>query len=120
MSDLTVQNENSLQVDGQIYSLDTAPDYNDPLVQKEAKSVLGQLNLKDITENLDLCVELFYVAYNGVAGAKGGTIQAEVAVLQSQLAMLCNECVKTMGTFSSIIIFHQLFTNKEVWVHREI
>jgi chemotaxis protein histidine kinase CheA len=101
MSDLTVQNENSLQVDGQIYSLDTAPDYNAPLVQKEAKSVLGQLNLKDITENLDLCVELFYVAYNGVAGAKGGTIQAEVAVLQSQLAMLCNECVKTMGTFEA-------------------
>jgi|688.fasta_scaffold2449838_1 hypothetical protein len=37
-SELTVQNENSLQVDGKIYSLDTAPDYKDPLVQKEVGS----------------------------------------------------------------------------------
>lgn len=101
MSELTVQNQNSLEVDGKTYSLDIAPDYKDPLVQKEVKSVLGQLSLKDVTENLYLSVELFYVAYNGVAGARGGTIQAEIAELQSKLAMLCNECVKTMTTFDA-------------------
>lgn len=101
MSELTVQNQNSLKVNGKEYSLDTAPDYQDQLVQKEVKSVLGQLTLKDVTENLYLSVELFYVAYNGVAGARGGTIQAEIAELQSKLAMLCNECVKTMTTFDA-------------------
>lgn len=101
MSELTVQNQNSLEVGGKTYSLDIAPDYKDPLVQKEVKSVLGQLSLKDVTENLYLSVELFYVAYNGVAGARGGTIQAEIAELQSKLAMLCNECVKTMTTFDA-------------------
>jgi hypothetical protein len=104
-SELTVQKQNSLEVkvDGKkyIYSLDSVPDYKDPLVQKEVKSVLGQLSLKDVTENLYLSVELFYVAYNGVAGARGGTIQAEIAELQSKLAMLCNECVKTMTTFDA-------------------
>lgn len=101
MSESTVQNPNSLEVDGRTYSLDKAPGYEDPLVQQEVKRVLGTLSLKDVTENLDLSVELFYVAYNGVAGARGGTIQAEIAELQSKLAMLCNECVKTMTTFDA-------------------
>ena len=99
MSELTVQNQNSLEVDGRTYSLDKAPGYEDPLVQKELESVLGQLSLKDVTENLYLSVELFHVAYNGVAGARGGTIQSEIGELQSKLAILCNRCVTTMMDF---------------------
>lgn len=100
MSDITAEeDQNSLSVNGKTYSLSVAPDYGDQLVQQEVKSVLGHLSLKDVTENLYLSVELFYVAYNGVAGARGGTIQAEIAELQSNLALLCNECVKTMTTF---------------------
>ncbi|MBA0168529.1 hypothetical protein [Pectobacterium sp. CFBP8739] len=83
------------------YDLAKVPPFNDPLVQREKKSVLGQLSLNDITQNLDLSVELFYVAYHGVAGAKGGSLQAEIARLQSRLAMLCNECITTMTTFQS-------------------
>ncbi|WP_323660821.1 hypothetical protein [Pectobacterium versatile] len=83
------------------YDLAKVPPFNDPIVQREKKSVLGQLSLNDITQNLDLSVELFYVAYHGVAGAKGGSLQAEIARLQSRLAMLCNECITTMTTFQS-------------------
>lgn len=54
------------------YDLTQIPPFNDPLVQREKQSVLGQLSLNDITQNLNLSVELFYVAYHGVAGAKGG------------------------------------------------
>jgi hypothetical protein len=100
----TTEHDQSLsivKVNGKDYSLSVAPDYKDELVQQEVKSVLGQLSLKDITENLDLAVELFYVAYNGVAGAKGGTIQAEIADLQSQLARLSNDCILTMTEFQS-------------------
>ncbi|MGU6847991.1 hypothetical protein ACV2HT_19970 [Salmonella enterica subsp. enterica serovar Glostrup] len=43
--------------------------------------MLSQLSLNDITQNLNLSVELFYVAYHGVAGAKGGMLQAEIAKL---------------------------------------
>ncbi|MFP9443484.1 coiled-coil domain-containing protein [Pectobacterium brasiliense] len=83
------------------YDLAKTPPFNDPLVQREKQSVLGQLSLNDITQNLNLSVELFYVAYHGVAGAKGGTLQAEIARLQSRLAMLCNECIVTMTTFQT-------------------
>lgn len=83
------------------YSLAEIPSFNDPLVQREKERVLGQLSLNDITQNLNLSVELFYVAYHGVAGARGGKLQAEIARLQSRLAMLCNECVITMETFET-------------------
>ncbi|EJY7147444.1 hypothetical protein OGB99_004323 [Salmonella enterica] len=63
--------------------------------------MLSQLSLNDITQNLNLSVELFHVAYHGVAGAKGGVLQAEIAKLQSRLAMLCNECIITMATFQN-------------------
>jgi hypothetical protein len=103
MSEITTTEHNQtsplVKVNGKDYSLSVAPDYKDELVQQEVKSVLGQLSLEDITENLDLAVELFYVAYNGVAGAKGGTLQAEIADLQSKLALLSNECVLTMTEF---------------------
>lgn len=97
-----IEESNSIvTVDHRQYSLQKAPVFDDPLVQQEAKAVLGQLSLKDITQNLDLSVELFHVAYNGVAGARGGTLQADIAGLQSRLAMLCNDCVVTMTTFET-------------------
>ncbi len=101
MPDIKVKNPNSLEVEieGRVYDLSKIPEYKDLLVQKEVANVLNQLSLKDITENLYLTVELFYVAYNGVAGARGGTIQAEIASIQSDLALLCNECVETMTSF---------------------
>ncbi|GKX42236.1 hypothetical protein SOASR015_12700 [Pectobacterium carotovorum subsp. carotovorum] len=83
------------------YDLAKTPSFNDPLVQQEKQSVLRQLSLDDITQNLNLSVELFYVAYHGVAGVKGGSLQAEIARLQSRLAMLCNECIITMTTFQT-------------------
>ncbi len=101
MPDIKVKAPNSLEVEieGRVYDLSKIPEYKDLLVQKEVANVLNQLSLKDITENLYLTVELFYVAYNGVAGARGGTIQAEIASIQSDLALLCNECVETMTSF---------------------
>jgi hypothetical protein len=101
MGRIRVLDQNRIEENGKVYDLSIAPQYGDALVQEEVKSVLGQLSLKDVTENLDLAVELFFVAYNGVAGARGGTIQAEIAKLQSKLALLCNECVKTMATFQA-------------------
>ena len=93
-----MSDKKSLVVQGRTYNLTVAPDYQDPLVKAEVAKVLGQLSLKDVTDNLYLSVELIFVAYNGVAGAKGGTIQAEIQEIQSGLALLCNECVKTMTT----------------------
>ncbi len=101
MPDIKVKDPNSLKVEieGRVYDLSKIPEYKDLLVQKEVANVLNQLSLKDITENLYLTVELFYVAFNGVAGARGGTIQAEITSIQSDLALLCNECVETMTSF---------------------
>ncbi len=99
MPDIMIKDENSLEINGKVYCLSSPPEYTDALVQEEVESVISQLSLKDITENLYLTVELLFVAYNGVAGARGGTIQAEIASIQSGLALLCNECVKTMSDF---------------------
>lgn len=96
-----VENSYPVVIGDKKYNLAEVPAYTDPLVQKEKESVLGQLSLNEITQNLNLSVELFYVAYHGVAGAKKGTLQAEIAQLQSRLAMLCNDCISTMTTFEA-------------------
>ncbi|OMQ31939.1 hypothetical protein [Ensifer sp. 1H6] len=102
MPGISAEDSNAIvTVDHREYSLRTVPAFDDPLVQREAKAVMGQLSLKDVTQNLDLSVELFHVAYNGVAGAKGGALQADIAGLQSRLAMLCNDCVITMTSFEA-------------------
>ncbi|HEY3621414.1 MAG TPA: hypothetical protein VGL12_03280, partial [Roseiarcus sp.] len=86
----------SIVVNDRSYNLTERPSYDDPLVQSQVSTVLGQLSLNEVTDNLYLCVELIFVAYNGVAGAQGGKIQADVAGLQSKLALLCNDCLLTM------------------------
>jgi hypothetical protein len=91
----------SIVVNDRSYNLTERPSYDDPLVQSQVSTVLGQLSLNEVTDNLYLCVELIFVAYNGVAGAQGGKIQADVAGLQSKLALLCNDCLLTMTTFKS-------------------
>lgn len=93
--------KNTLIVQGKPYNLTVAPTYQDPLVKAEVAKVLGQLNLRDITDNLYMSVELIFVAYNGVAGADGGKIQSDIAEIQSDLALLCNKCVNTMSTFEN-------------------
>lgn len=98
----TIESKNgSLTIDGRTYSLNEAPSFDDVHVQKEVDNVLGQLSLSDVTDNLYMSVELIFVAYNGVAGAKGGSIQGDISDIQSRLALVCNECVETMMTFES-------------------
>lgn len=101
MADITAVDHDTVEVNGKTYSLAVAPDYQDEYVQAQVHKILGQLSLDDVTENLDLAVELFFVAYHGVAAAKDGSVRADIGTLQSQLALLCNDCVLTMGTFES-------------------
>ncbi|WP_105168917.1 hypothetical protein [Pseudoalteromonas sp. T1lg23B] len=90
------------------YSLREIPSFQSSMVQKEVQRVLGQLNLGEVTENLELSVDLLNVAYHGVAGQ--GTLRPRVAKLQSELAMLSNDCIVTMTSFESqtAIILKQL------------
>lgn len=104
MPELTEQEVMSLvTVDGVKYNLSVAPTYTDPLVKREVKKILCELSLNDVTENLYLSVQLYHVAFCGVSGAKLGTkaIQAEIQVLQSELAKVCNSCITTMQSFES-------------------
>ncbi|NML14697.1 hypothetical protein [Azohydromonas caseinilytica] len=93
------ESEDALVLQGRRYSLTVAPAYQDPLVQRESKNVLRQLSLHDVTEHLDLAVELFQMAYHAAAGARCGAVPVEIAALQSQLSLLCSDALKTMAGF---------------------
>lgn len=101
MTEISEVDQDAIVVNGKSYSLAVAPDYQDDYVQAQVHQILGQLSLDDVTENLDLAVELFFVAYHGVAAAKDGSVRAEIAELQSKLAVLCNSSVVTMTAFES-------------------
>jgi hypothetical protein len=93
------ESTSALSVNGKVYDLQSMPDYNDPLVLKQKKDLLLEIDLNELTDNLYLSVELLYVAYNGVAGAQGGKLQSDINFLMGDLALLCNKCVGTMSSF---------------------
>lgn len=95
------ESDSALSVNGRIYDLQSIPDYDDPLVLKQKKELLLEIDLDQLNDNLYLSVELLYVAYNGVAGAKGGGLQSAINMLMGDLAILCNECIGTMSTFKT-------------------
>ena len=91
--------DSSLSVNGVVYDLVNAPEYTDALVVQQKEDLLLQIDLNELNDNLYLSVELLYVAYNGVAGAQGGKLQAEINSIMGDLALLCNQCIGTMSAF---------------------
>lgn len=100
-TDVEVSRDGIVIIDDRDYNILKPPPYSDPLVQAEVAAVLQTLDLAAITENLSMSVELFWVAYNGVAGARVNheSLQARVVDIQTELALTCNECVLTMTSF---------------------
>ncbi|MEO6521336.1 MAG: hypothetical protein ABIN91_06660 [Mucilaginibacter sp.] len=95
----STETKSSISVNNIIYDLQVAPAYTDPLVLKQRKDLLLEIDLDELNDNLYLSVELLFVAYNGVAGAQGGKLQAEINDIMGALALLCNRCVGTMNSF---------------------
>lgn len=95
----TSESVSAIEVNGRVYDLQLVPDYTDALVAREQADLLLQIDLNELNDNLYLSVELLFVAYNGVAGAKNGELQAEINNIMGKLALLCNKCVGTMSTF---------------------
>ncbi len=95
------ESTSALSINGKIYDLQAAPDYTDPLVVTQKNDLLQEIDLNELNDNLYLSVELLFVAYNGVAGAQNGKLQAEINEIMGSLALLCNKCVGTMTAFKS-------------------
>lgn len=95
------ENTSALSVNGTIYNFELAPAYADPLVIEQKNELLQKIDLNELTDNLYLSVELLFVAYNGVAGAQEGKLQAEINDLSGALALLCNKCITTMMDFQT-------------------
>ncbi|BBN82311.1 hypothetical protein PA25_22960 [Pseudoalteromonas sp. A25] len=106
--DLIINSPTNIALGAESYSLREIPSFNSTMVQKEVSQVLGQLNLGEVTENLELSIDLLNVAYHGVAGQ--GSLRPRVAKLQSDLGLLSNDCIVTMTSFESqtSIIIKQL------------
>jgi len=95
------ESTSALSINGKVYDLQAAPDYADPLVITQKNDLLQEIDLNELNDNLYLSVELLFVAYNGVAGAQNGKLQAEINEIMGSLALLCNKCVGTMTAFKS-------------------
>lgn len=81
------------------YIIDSEPVATSTLVLKGKEEILHEMNLDNVLINLERAGDLMFVAYNGVAGAKGGQIQAKMSGLQKTLADLCNDCVLAMQMY---------------------
>ena len=95
----TEAGKTQLSINGRAYDLMINPPFNDPLVIEKKSEILNGIDLNELNDNLYLSVELLNVAYNGVAGAQGGRLQADINKLIGDLALLCNDCVGTMSVF---------------------
>ena len=87
------------KINNQLYNLDDKLPFVTELMEVRKKEILGQIDLSEIIKNLDLCAELLYLAYNGVAGETG--IQSKLSRLQSELEKLCSEANLAMKLFKN-------------------
>jgi predicted nuclease with TOPRIM domain len=96
--EMIVVNESVVVKSGSLsetYSLTNQPSKSSLLVKEEKQAILGQIDLRQMLENLDSCVDLLQIAYNAVNGMKG--LHASVSDLQLKLAdnlILSNETIQ--------------------------
>ncbi|MBD2162831.1 hypothetical protein H6G04_00270 [Calothrix membranacea FACHB-236] len=92
-----------LNVEGQeeTYSLKIQPAFTSKLVRASEKEILQDLSLNSVISNLKNAADLIFVAYNALAGADGGKLQAKMSGLQKSLLDLTGDCITTVQGFES-------------------
>ncbi|MGF1742031.1 hypothetical protein L4C34_13295 [Vibrio profundum] len=79
------------------YYLDKIPAGDSPLVQKYRSSVLKDMELDTVYNNLKRTADLIKLAYVSVAGYDRGKLQAKMSGLQKDMLDLTKDCSVTMG-----------------------
>jgi hypothetical protein len=111
----------SVVIDNVTYSLLTIPDAKSALVAEERARVLRNINLEKLVGDLELCKDLLYLAYNGVAGF--GKLQAAMSIFHISFSKLCGDCEAELGNIERQsrqileklkLVFTFLLKNKEV------
>lgn len=87
-----------LIVEDRQYVLNERPSAADVLVQQKQKEILGNLRLDTVINNLDLCVDMYRLAYIGATAANAGAVKSKVIDLQSEFGKLCVLANETMLT----------------------
>lgn len=109
----------NFSIDGTSYDLESNPPIIPAILEARKKEILDEMNLEDVIKNLNLCADLLYLAFNGVAGEH--KLQGDISDLQSDLEKLCSEASLTMKLFrnecdscmSNMILVYQAIFNCE-------
>ncbi len=86
-------------IDNVPYDLEGNPPLVPAMLAKRKKEVLNNMDLGEVINNLNLCADLLYLAFNGVAGEVG--LQKDISNLQSDLEKLCSDTTLTMVLFKN-------------------
>jgi chemotaxis protein histidine kinase CheA len=89
--------DHSVTLLGEKYSVAAIPDATSKLVLEARATILGELKLDDLLQNLKLVGKLLFVAYNGVA--KEPKLRGEISTLQISYMRLCADSQQAMGAF---------------------
>jgi septal ring factor EnvC (AmiA/AmiB activator) len=87
-----------LIVENREYVLNERPSAADVLVLQKQKEILGNLRLDTVINNLDLCVDMYRLAYIGATAANAGVVKSKVIDLQSEFGKICVLANETMLT----------------------
>lgn len=87
-----------LIVENREYILNERPSAVDVLVLQKQKEILGNLRLDTVINNLDLCVDMYRLAYIGATAANAGVVKSKVIDLQSEFGKICVLANETMLT----------------------
>ncbi|CAM3919742.1 hypothetical protein CCOS865_00920 [Pseudomonas reidholzensis] len=90
--------EDTFIIDNHEYSISQSPLPGDVLVLKKKQAILGSLRLDTVTQNLELCVDMYRLAYIGATAANAGPTKARVVGLQSEFGKICVQANEAMGT----------------------
>jgi chromosome segregation ATPase len=86
-------------IDGTSYNLEDNIPLVPSILEQRQQEILNEMNLGEVINNLNLCADLLYLAFNGVAGELG--LQKDISDLQSELEKLCSEAALAMQSFKN-------------------
>ncbi len=93
--------DTSVEIDGQLYSLNKIPSESSAVVLLEKENILDTIDFEALVTDLGRVGEFIHVAYNGVgaAGPRFTAEQIEIQQLGYDITRLCDKSVLTLDKF---------------------
>lgn len=79
------------------YPMNARPESGTGLFLEKKQQIMGDLDLEAIVKNLDLCVDMYKLAYIGATAANAGVVKSKIIELQNDFGVICVDAKYTMG-----------------------